>query len=293
MHANIDLDYLSKVLSDQLEETLTIKNVSSVGGGSISSTYKISTTNRAFFLKVNSSRNAEEMFRAEVKGLEILRKFSAFSIPEIITVLADRYNTFLIMELIESAVKTKSYWQDLAVKLANLHKQSNSNFGLRYDNFIGSLPQINSFESDWQAFFIDQRIAPMVKMAFDDGLMEKQEKISLESALIQITDFMPKELPALIHGDLWSGNLMTDSIGEPCLIDPAVYFGHREMDMAFSHLFGGFSQEFYSVYQEVYPMEPGFSQRLDLYNLYPLLVHLNLFGRSYIGQINSIVGRFT
>jgi fructosamine-3-kinase len=293
MHANIDLDYLSKVLSDQLGETLIIKDVRPIGGGSISSTYRISSTNKAFFLKVNRSRNAEAMFKAEVNGLELLRKFSTFSIPEVITVSRNEYNSFLIMELIVSSIKTKDYWQDLAIKLAELHRQRNSHFGLEEDNFIGSLPQNNSFEADWAAFFINQRIAPMTKMAFDNNLIENRERSALESALINITDLMPKEPQALLHGDLWSGNLLTDGTGEPCLIDPAVYFGHREMDIAFSKLFGGFKHKFYECYQDMYPMEPGFNQRRDLYNLYPLLVHLNLFGRSYIGQINSIISRFT
>jgi fructosamine-3-kinase len=133
----------------------------------------------------------------------------------------------------------------------------------------------------------------MVEMALNNGLITNAFVASIELALDKIVELMPKEPPAFIHGDLWSGNLMVDSQGQPCLIDPSVYYGHREMDIAFSHLFGGFDQQFYETYQDVYPFEPGFSSRIDLYNLYPLLVHLNLFGRSYLGQIESTLSRFT
>ena len=134
---------------------------------------------------------------------------------------------------------------------------------------------------------------PMVKMAVDNKLATAVFVANIELVLKEIITIMPEEPPALVHGDLWSGNLMVDSKGQPCLIDPAVYYGHREMDLAFSHLFGGFDQRFYEVYHDVYPLQPGFDKRIDLYNLYPLLVHLNLFGRSYLGQIENIIARFT
>ena len=293
MHANIDLNYLSKLLSERLAEKLLVKDAIAVGGGSISSTYKLLANDKSFFLKLNSSPIAEIMFKAEVHGLDILKRFSQFDIPEIITLSSRGENSYLIMELIESSMKSKTYWQELGTKLADLHKNTNTKFGLEEDNFIGSLPQKNKFENDWSTFFINQRIMPMIIMASDNNLIEQGERSALESALREIVELMPKESPALIHGDLWSGNQITNAKGEPCLIDPAVYYGHREMDIAFSHLFGGFGSAFYRSYQETYPMEKGFNQRIDLYNLYPLLVHLNLFGRSYIGQINSITGRFT
>jgi protein-ribulosamine 3-kinase len=228
-----------------------------------------------------------------MSGLDLLRRFSVFDIPKVITQSSKGGNAYLIMELIEPASKSVVYWQELGIKLAELHRNSITKFGLDEDNFIGSLPQKNKFEDDWSTFFTNQRIMPMIKMASDNSLLQKGERNTLESALSKITELMPKEAPSLLHGDLWSGNLMTSANGEPCLIDPAVYYGHREMDIAFSHLFGGFSPDFYHSYQEAYPMESGFNQRIDLYNLYPLLVHLNLFGRSYIGQINSITGQFT
>lgn len=293
MHANIDLNTLSKILSENLDEKVIIQDAINVGGGSISSTYKLLSTDRFFFLKLNSSPMAEVMFRAEVRGLEILNRYSQFDIPEVITLSSDGERAYLIMELIESAAKTKTYWQELGTKLAALHRNNSAKFGLEEDNFIGSLPQKNKLENDWPTFFINQRIVPMIKTASNNNLIEKGERVKLESSLSKIIELMPVEPPALIHGDLWSGNQITNAQGEPCLIDPAVYYGHREMDIAFSHLFGGFESEFYQSYQEAFPMEPGFSQRIDLYNLYPLLVHLNLFGRSYISQINSTTSRFT
>jgi fructosamine-3-kinase len=133
----------------------------------------------------------------------------------------------------------------------------------------------------------------MIKLAVQQNLMETALTNRFNNALPNMLDLIPIEPPSLIHGDLWSGNLMTDERGEPTIIDPAIYYGHREMDLAFTHLFGGFSAEFYEAYQHYYPLEHGFGDRIDIHNLYPLLVHLNLFGRSYLYQIEQIVHRFT
>ena len=293
MYAVIDKDHLSKLLSQALSKPVEVGELRAVGGGSISSTYKIQSSAGMYFLKVNEGERALEMFKTEVNGLDILREKSSFVIPRVISLVNKGSTAYLVMEFINSSARSSNYWQDLAVKLAGLHKHTNTKFGFNGDNFIGSLSQQNDSEEDWSSFFINRRILPMVKMAVDGGLVTKAFVAEIDLVLSKIVELMPKEPPALVHGDLWSGNLMVDSHGYPCLIDPAVYYGHREMDIAFSHLFGGFGQQFYDTYQEVFPMEPGFDNRMDLYNLYPLLVHLNLFGRSYLGQIEHIISRFT
>ena len=293
MHAIINKSHLGKLLSQALSKPVVVGELSPVGGGSISRAYKLRSSVGLFFLKVNDRENARVMFKTEANGLHHLREKSAFKIPEVISLYNDDNTAILLMDFIDSSAKNGNYWQNLAINLADLHKQTNSSFGLSEDNFIGSLPQQNDFAGDWSSFFIDRRILPMVEMALDSGLVTNAFVTSIELVLNKIVELMPKEPPAFVHGDLWSGNLMVDSQGQPCLIDPAVYYGHREMDIAFSHLFGGFDQQFYETYQNVYPLEPGFDSRIDLYNIYPLLVHLNLFGRSYLSQIENILTRFT
>jgi protein-ribulosamine 3-kinase len=293
MHAVINKIRISELLSRALSQLVEVSGLSPVGGGSISSTYKIMSSAGIFFLKVNDAEYADAMFNTEANGLDLLRENSAFTIPQVISINNEGNTAFLLMNFIDSSSIGNNYWQELGINLAELHRQTNSIFGLSENNFIGSLPQQNDFAGDWSSFFIDRRILPMVKMAVNNGLVTNALVVKIEIVLNNIADLMPKEPPALVHGDLWSGNLMVDSQGQPCLIDPAVYYGHREMDIAFSHLFGGFEQRFYEVYQDVYPLEPGFDSRIDIYNLYPLLVHLNLFGRSYLGQIENILARFT
>ena len=293
MHAVINKNRLSELLSRALSQPVEVSELSSVGGGSISRTYKILSSVGLFFLKVNEGKDASMMFKTEAEGLELLHEKSAFTIPQVISVSSDGNTAFLLMSFIDSSSKGNNYWQELGINLAELHRQTNSIFGLSENNFIGSLPQQNDFTGDWSSFFIDRRILPMVKMAINNGLVTNAFVAKIELVLNNIVELIPKEPPALVHGDLWSGNLMVDSQGQPCLIDPAVYYGHREMDIAFSHLFGGFDNQFYETYQEIFPLEPGFDTRIDIYNLYPLLVHLNLFGRSYLGQTENILARFT
>ncbi len=293
MYAVISKKQLSIQLSKALSKLVKVTELSSVGGGSITHTYKLKSSAGMFFLKAYGGENGSDMFIAEAKGLERLRSKSRFTIPMVINLYNDTSTSYLLMDYIDSAIISSNYWQDLAIKLAKLHQQTKAHFGLRENNFIGNLPQQNGFTEDWNSFFTNNRILPLVRMAVDRNLVPKLFVVNVERLLKNIGSLLPAEPPALVHGDLWSGNLIVDSQGLPCLIDPAVYYGHREMDIAFSRLFGGFEQKFYDVYQEVNSLAPDFDSRMDIYNIYPLLVHLNLFGKSYLGQIEAILARFT
>jgi len=293
MYAHINRKKVEQVLRLGAGRHVTVKAIQTVGGGSINYTCKVSTTAGHYFLKVNEAPFGHQMFDVEQKGLNILHTKSDFTIPAPLGVYDIDNTAFLLMEFIDASTPLSGYWQLLAINLAKLHRHSSEYFGLNHDNFIGSLPQDNTPEKDWPQFFSAHRLQPLVKLAFDNGLIELATEQSFEALLHSLNGLMPAEPPALLHGDLWSGNLLVDGGGNPCLVDPAVYYGHREMDLAFSRMFGGFSQEFYVEYEHVFPLEQGFEARLDLYNLYPLLVHLNLFGKSYLGQIKSILKRFT
>jgi len=199
---------------------------------------------------------------------------------------------FLLMEFIEPGHGSDTSSLQFGQQLATLHQTSAECFGLDHDNYIGRLPQSNRHHSDWIEFFITERIDPQLKQAIDSravgsGVADRWKRVAR-----QLPDLIPVARPALLHGDLWGGNYMFDGSGRAVLFDPAVYYGHHEMELAFTKLFGGFSEPFYEGYEEVAPLEPGFQDRIPIYNLYPLLVHVNLFGGHYIRQAEQILRNF-
>lgn len=283
-----------------IEETLTAKfktgvkidNTSGISGGSINEAILISTNKGKFFVKLNSASEHPEMFEKEAKGLEILSGKSALKVPEAITAGYHDDQAFLILEYIESGSKGPDFWDHFAEGLAQLHKNSSDRFGLDHDNYIGSLFQSNTKHDRWAVFFQVERLEKQVKLARDKGRIGTTFAHSFDNFYRVLPDIFPEEPPALIHGDLWGGNYMVDSIGHAVLIDPAVYYGHREMDLGMSQLFGGFSREFYDAYDRFYPLEKGWEERLDYCNLYPLMVHVNLFGGAYLNSVQSILRKF-
>ena len=162
-------------------------------------------------------------------------------------------------------------------------------FGLDHDNYIGSLAQSNKKHADWISFFMEERIRPQLKLAMDKKLIDEGTVKQFDKLFDHFDRLIPKEKPALLHGDLWNGNFLVSDSSRAALIDPAVYFGHREMDLAMTTLFGGFDSEFYRAYDEVFPLEKGFEKRVDIHNLYPLLVHVNLFGGGYVRQVKAVL----
>jgi fructosamine-3-kinase len=173
-----------------------------------------------------------------------------------------------------------------------MHRQTNDKFGLDHDNYIGSLNQSNKFHSTWAEFFIEERLMPQLKIAFDNKIIQRSFTRLADQLFPRLHNLCPVERPALLHGDLWSGNFMPTQDGSPCIYDPAVYYGHREMDIAMTKLFGGFDDNFYDAYNENFPLEKEWLKRVDLCNLYPLLVHVNLFGGSYIRQAETTLKQY-
>jgi fructosamine-3-kinase len=199
---------------------------------------------------------------------------------------------FLIQQFISKREPRHDFWIDFGEKLAILHGISQPKYGLDVDNHIGRLHQKNDLLDDWTEFFIHNRLEFQLSLAQANGLVD----LSLIDNFRKLYDLLPEMLvsssPSLLHGDLWSGNFMTGSKGTACIYDPAVYFGNREIELSFTKLFGGFDHRFYEAYFGSYPVEPGFDERADLYNLYPLLVHVNLFGRSYLTGIEHTIRRY-
>jgi len=282
--------HIENILNSKLTKKLAFK-WQSVGGGSINTTYKISAESFNYFVKINNSSVFKNGFKEEVLGLQFLKENGVIA-PKVVANGIFKSEIYLVLSWIDSAFETAQFWENFAHQLADLHRHKGTSFGLEYDNFMGKLLQKNTFYDDFVIFFIENRLKPQVKLAFDMGALQTKEVHLFESLYKQLPAIFPAEKPSAIHGDLWSGNFITTPNNKAVFIDPAVYYGHREVDLAMSLLFGGFSSSFYTTYIESYPLEKGFDSRKDIYNLYPLLIHLNLFGNSYLQPIKTIVSQF-
>lgn len=232
------------------------------------------------------------MFQAEQKGLQAIEKTQTVAVPHVYLVDSVENKSFLLMDFVESKRPDTSDFQRLGTQLAKLHQCTQTDFGFTGDNFIGSLPQSNTSHSNWAEFYWRERILPQLKMALNGRLLSKNEIPTEEKAIGVFNHIFGNVTPSLLHGDLWGGNYLIAADGTPYLIDPATYYGHSMVDIAMSKLFGGFGQSFYDAYHEIIPKTENYSQQIELYQLYYLLVHLNLFGSGYYSGVSSILRRY-
>ena len=281
-------------LIDFLSDKTGIKftEMQPISGGDISSAYLIKSVGNSFFLKVNNKSFAREMFSAEKKGLEAIKNTQTISVPDVILVDSFENQSFLLMEFVESRRPSGNDFKGLGEKLAQLHLCSNNQFGFDSDNFIGSLPQSNSFHTDLAGFYWNKRIFPQLKMAHNHHLLSKEDMPQGEKAVSKFNEIFGEVKPSLLHGDLWGGNYLISTNGTPYLIDPATYFGHSMVDIAMTRLFGGFDAEFYTAYHEIIPKTENYEAQIELYQLYYLLVHLNLFGMGYYSGVKNILKKY-
>lgn len=264
-----------------------------VGGGSINQAAKVEAGGRAYFLKWKTNA-PPRFFEAEAYGLSLLRGAGAIRVPEVIGFgegSADQ-PAYLVLEWIEESRRAESltFAVNFGRALANLHQVIGEAFGLDRDNFIGELPQHNRPTPDWVAFYRDRRIAPQVEIARARGRLNPDRERMLRKVMERMESLLDGagEVPSLLHGDLWSGNFLVADSHQPVIVDPAVYYGDREVEIAFTELFGGFPPGFLTAYDEAYPLPRGYARRRDLYQLYPLLVHLNIFGESYGHRVDAV-----
>jgi fructosamine-3-kinase len=285
-------DHIGQQLSQQFNESVRVFNQTQVFGGDINQTFHLQTNIGSFFLKLNNG-NLKDMFEKEFDGLQLLYQTKTIKIPQPVLQGSFENHVFLVTEFAQNGNASKNFWQTFAEQLAALHKHSNEQFGLSTNNYIGSLQQQNTFCNTWSEFYGAQRILPMMQLACSQHKCTKEDMASAERLCKRFPGLFPVEQAALLHGDLWSGNFMSDDKGRPVIFDPAVYYGNREMDIAMSLLFGGFDRRFYESYDEAYPLQTGWKERVGLCQLYPLLVHLNLFGGHYYYSVMDVIRKYS
>ena len=285
---------MSPELREALERALghRVTGTARLGGGSINDSSEVSLADGTrVFVKTHPSPPAG-MYEAEARGLRWLEAAGAIRVPRVLAV-SDARPAFLALELLTPSKRRARFDEELGRSLASLHTFGAPSFGLDHDNFIGRLPQSNTPADDWASFYWSERLEPQARMAIEGGLLDAGTRRALDALRAKLPALVgPEEPPARLHGDLWGGNLHVDDTGGPSVIDPAVYGGHREMDLAMMRLFGGFGTRVFSAYREAMPLAPGADERVALYQLYPLLVHVNLFGGSYVGSVKRALSEY-
>lgn len=286
-----------EALSERGGRRAEIVDVRRVGGGCINPSARLETADglRAF-VKWNADP-LPGMFPAEARGLEALAAAeSGLRIPGVWGVDEPGDGpAWLLLEWLPERPAPPDFGRRLGTDLAALHRDVGGSFGWREDNWIGSLPQENGREDSWTVFWRERRLEPQLRRAVDRGFFDGGDRRAWDALLRRLGEWLDPgeaEGPSLLHGDLWSGNVHPGPDGEPVAVDPAVYRGHREVDLAMTELFGGFPASFLTAYREAWPLEPGYGEvRRHVYQLYPLLVHVNLFGAGYVGRTMDRVRR--
>jgi len=292
---------VARALEDRSGAPVRVTGVHRIGGGSINTAARIETdAGRTAFVKWNAGADPR-MFVVEAEGLRALGA-GPLRVPEVLGVGsgdAGRGTGWLLLEHVSQGRAGPGYGGRLGEGLAGLHRTRSGpgdpdRFGWPGDNFIGSLPQANTPGDDWATFWRDRRLEPQLRAARDAGFLGGRRGLAVEHLLHRVDEALAPvadEPPALLHGDLWGGNAYAGPEGEPVLIDPAVYRGHREVDLAMSELFGGFPADFLDAYDAAWPLPAGYPEvRRPLYQLYYLLVHVNLFGAGYTGSTLRTLG---
>ena len=285
---------LERTLGEALERCLGSEPVAAkrLSGGDINDAFEVRLGDgRSVFVKTNVDAPSG-MFPAEARGLGFLAEAKALRVPNVLGVSSDAV-PFLALELVYAGTRARGFDEMLGRGLAALHRYGTPGFGLDHDNYIGSLPQSNRLWPSWAEFYEKERLLPQLERAVAEDRASAGMRRGFERLFTRLVDLLgPEEPPSRLHGDLWGGNLHTDEHGVPCLIDPAVYGGHREMDLAMMRLFGGFGERVFSAYDEAFPLAPGASERVPLYQLYPLMVHVNLFGGGYAASVERILAKY-
>jgi fructosamine-3-kinase len=280
--------HIAEQISHSTGSRFSPTSPSGIGGGDINRAFRLHDDSQSYFVKLNTS-SLLSMFEAEAAGLQELAQSQTIRVPEPVCFGSFENDSFLVLEYIQ--ISPRGDLELAGRQLAQMHQTFGDRFGWDRDNTIGSTHQPNNLSSDWVEFWQQHRLGYQLKLAtglrHNSRLQQRGEK--LVELLPQLIEHKPK--PSLLHGDLWGGNIAFDPERRPVIFDPAVYYGDRETDLAMTELFGGFGSSFYAAYNEVWPLDSGYASRRDLYNLYHILNHLNLFGGGYASQAQGMIDR--
>ena len=278
---------IARHITQTTEKPFEIEKSHPVSGGCINQGYAVSGNGLIYFVKINQA-NQEAMFAAEALGLKQIHATKTIRVPEPICWGIAEKSSYLVLEWLEFGGGDSQSWEKMGRNLAHLHQVSLSDrFGWHCNNTIGSTPQINTISNNWADFFAHQRIGYQLRLAKERGGNFPDEDQVIPAISEMLSQHQPH--PSLVHGDLWSGNAAITVDGEPVILDPATYWGDREVDLAMTELFGGFPAAFYRGYNDVFPLDAGYQKRKTLYNLYHILNHFNLFSGGYASQANRML----
>jgi len=285
----INWQAIATLLCDRIGETRLELQATSLSGGDISQAFRLVSDRHRFFAKCNRIELLP-MFEAEQTGLDAMRRSRTIRVPEVFATGVEGDSAFIVMEYIDMSGPADS--DRLAIQIAGMHGCYHRQFGFDCDNTIGSTAQPNPFSDSWVEFWQRQRLGFQLSLGaergFEAALLDAGARLN-ENIGKFFEDYQPE--PSLLHGDLWSGNRGFDGQGNPVIFDPACYYGDHEVDLAMMELFGNPGERFFSVYNEIFPIDDAYPLRRDLYNLYHLLNHANLFGGGYAGQALRVIKR--
>ncbi|MFD2922835.1 fructosamine kinase family protein [Halobacillus naozhouensis] len=279
----------------RLGDHSAIKAIQKISGGDINEAFYVLTHHGEYFVKGNNNV-PPHFFKIEALGLDRIAQTDAINVPKVYD-----YNQpgkgetgFIVLEWIEEEVGNSRSVEQLGTHLANLHQHTADHFGFDQPTFIGELTQENHWRDSWVEYYRDDRMQPQLQLAVEHNTLPLKRRERLEQLLSRLDQLLPHHpSPSLLHGDLWGGNYLVGRKGVPYLIDPSILYGDHAFELAFTELFGGFPPPFYAAYEEVMPLPYGYEDMKPLYQLYYLLVHLNMFGESYGPPVDRILARYT
>jgi len=281
-------DSVTSAIRDASHCPFTLRNSTPVGGGSINEAFRLEGTDgTCYFLKLNDTQHLP-MFVAEAEGLNAIATTNTIRVPRTIAHGSAGGQSYLVLEHLE--LSSRGDAKLLGEQLAALHRCTGNKYGFSEDNFIGTTPQPNGWTDSWIDFWREQRLGFQLRLAAGNGYSSQLQALGkklLDALPVFFEGYTPQ--PSLLHGDLWSGNHAFLVDGTPTIFDPATYYGDRECDLAMTELFGGYPADFYAAYRSAYPLDAGYASRRDLYNLFHILNHANLFGGGYARQAEQIM----